>query len=113
MSSPYKPERAVSSAKIKDAIVAEMQKRQATADQSSDEYWKYSELARKSSWSRLYRAKLPDSRKNVRGYMSNSDNFSAVCVSNEDDTEILELYFVKDAKEERQRLGVEEIILGG
>lgn len=112
MSSPYKPERAVSSAKIKDAIVSEMESRRDNAQVASDEYWIYNSLARKGSWSRLYRAKLPESRKNVRGYASIREDVNVVCVSDEHDAEILELYVVKDAKTERQRLGVDEVILG-
>lgn len=118
MATPYKPERPVSSAKIKELIVQKIVEVVETGKLRLD-HWNARDIASKAAWSRLFRAKLPDSKKNVRGYVCRtklSDEAQAyscfICVSNQDDSEILETYFVKDAATERTRLGVEEIILG-
>lgn len=96
---PYKPERTVTSEKIRQVIhEAYMQKWPNT--------WNNAD-----GWKRVFRKKLPDSRNNVRGYTHPGHKIGAGAISDETDTKLLKVYIVEDAQREFQSLGVLEIIL--
>jgi hypothetical protein len=123
----YKPERAITSAKLKqmlaDACKEEYEK-------CLDEHGRYinREANRRadivaagmtaSYWKRAWRAKLPDSRNNIRGYVctvalwSGLPHLEAIAISDPDDQTLIRLAIVPSADEERKKLGVLEIILG-
>lgn len=60
-------------------------------------------------WKRKFKARLPDSRKWVRGYVYMK--YGGIAISDETDTKLLKVYIVEDAQREFQSLGVLEIIL--
>lgn len=64
-------------------------------------------------YKRAFKSRLVVSRNWVRGYISNfhQSKFAHVlAISNPEDTQLLEVYFVSDAKKAATSLGIEEIL---
>ena len=98
MTKGYKPERPVTSAKIRDMI---------------DEKWRQKRSERYvgvNNWIRKFKRRLPESRGWVRGYSSGRDLF-AVAISDETDTKLEKVYICDGtADEECKKLGVLEVM---
>jgi hypothetical protein len=90
----YRPERPVTSEKIRDKITRELGK--------DGRFYK-----------RAFKSRLVVSRNWVRGYISNvhkAEFAHVLAISNPEDTKLLEVYFVLDAKRAATSLGIEEIL---
>lgn len=103
---PYKPERPVTSEKIRLAIEAKFNER-----------WKNDRYAPARAWKRISKHRLPESKGWVRGYeahgtgpSSGAHVYHAIALSNMEDTELLKVYLCEDWKTESQSLGVIEVM---
>jgi len=107
MAKGYKPERPVTSDKIRKEIVAVFDKKYER---------KYYTAA--NSWKRLFKRRLPESRGFVRGFegyasgqgLEGNNKFYALAISDETDTKLDSVYLVDNADEECKRLGVNELM---
>lgn len=105
MAKGYRPNRPVTSEKIREDILDLVKKQFPEAH------------TRASVWKRSFKRRLPESRGWVRGYdghftlKGKSQYYCAIAISTEDDTELTKLYLCSDADQECKSLGVLEVMM--
>jgi hypothetical protein len=118
MTKEYKPERPVTSAKIR-------QKLSAIASLTLTESIKYPKnhtdlverkriycLGNPDLWKRMWKRRLPESRGFIRGFYNNSvADTQAVAISDHNDRKLISVYYVTSADEECKKLGINEVMM--